>query len=319
MRVLICKKAGRAFGYITDGWINCLQDRQHIVKRWDGTQASWDDFDPDLYIGSAGHKQPIPAVRRAKVALHVNTWGPVSIDNNNESKENISESPANIKWTIERKPDVVFGYGFYKDEELWSYWSQKASIPWVPMPTAGDKTIYTGSVEHDKKYDIIYLGGRWPYKSETIDNYLLPVLRSQLNCKLYGWGEWPPNLCGGELPQEKATEFLRSGKVGPCICEKHTLIFGIDIPERIYKVVLSGTLAIHDPIPNFQTIFPDAVIGDTPKDYLDKCCYYAAHDSERQELARKQQEFVLNNHTYHHRMHVLLKSVGLVAEAQTML
>lgn len=318
MRILICQKAGRAFGYITDGWINCLKERHHTVERWDGKYETWDQFDPDLYIGSAGHKQPIPTKRRAKVALHVNSWGPISIDTSNESNENISESPDNIQWVIERKPDIVFGYGFYKDRHFWAYWTEKANIPWVPMPTAGDKTLYYNQ-NLKKEYDIVYLGGRWPYKSETLDVYLLPVLRLQPNHKVYGWGQWPKGVCEGELSQNQAPAFLASGRVGPCVSEKHTLVHGIDVPERVFKVALSGTLAIHDPIPGFDKVFPDVILADNPQDYANKCYYYTKNDTVRDTLIKKQQNYVLNNHTYHHRLYVLLKSLGFMEEAQAML
>lgn len=322
MRVLICQRAGKAFGYITDGWINALRDRGHEVQRWDGQQSSWDVFDPDLFCCSSGHKQPIPIIRRAKIALHVNSWGPIVIDNTNESKENISESAENIKWVIAQKPDVVFGYGFPQDQIVWSYWTQKAGIPWVSMPTAGDKIIYHDRYHHEtneRKYDIVYLGGRWPYKSQTLDKYLLPALKLPLTYKIHGWGNWPPNICSGELPDGQATEFLSSGKVGPCVSEKHTHQYGIDIPERVFKLVLCGALAIHDPVPRFETIFPCAIIARDPQDYAEKCLYFVQHDEERRQLINKQRQYVLNNHTYHHRIRDLLCATGFHEEAQNMI
>jgi len=318
MRVLICRRAGRAFGYITDGWINCLRDKGHTVQRWDGQNASWDEFDPDLYIGSAGHGQLIPAGRRAKVAFHVNSWGPITIDNKNESRESISESAEHIKWVLANRPTVVFGYGFAKDAHLWEYWTKKGGIPWIPMPTAGDKTIFHRQKE-PRPYDFIYLGGRWPYKSHTLDKYLLPLLKLPLAHCVRGWGVWPPNTDVYELAEDKACEFLNSGNVGPCVSEKHTHEFGIDIPERCWKLALCGTLVLHDPVPQMETIFPDVIIANDAQDYLDKCFYYAQHDDERLQLVEKQQQYVLNNHTYHHRMCELLRATGFHEEAKNMI
>jgi len=318
MRVFICQRAGKAFGYITDGWINCLRDKGHIAQRWDGQQSSWDTFDPDLYIGSTGHKQPIPNTRRAKVALHVNSWGPVEIDTGNESKENISESPENIAWAFAQKPDVVLGYGFPQDQELWSNWTKKAGIPWVPMPTAGDKTIFQRQ-EGFRPYDFVYLGGRWTYKSHTLDQYLLPLLQLRLAYEIRGWGNWPPNISVRELPDHQSCQFLNSGNIGPCVSEKHTHQFGIDIPERCWKVALCGTLVLHDPVPRMEAIFPDAVIASDPHDYIEKCVYYARHNDERIQLIEKQRQFVLNNHTYHHRISGLLSATDFPTEAQQMI
>jgi hypothetical protein len=314
----MCRRAGRAFGYITDGWINCLRDKGHTVQRWDGQQSSWDQFDPDLYIGSSGHKDPVPLKRRAKVALHVNSWGPIGIDTANESRENISESRENIAWVLARNPDVVFGYGFAKDQELWRDWTHRGGIPWVPMPTAGDRIAFQ-HVMSQRMFDFVYLGGRWPYKSHTLDKYLLPLLQLPLTYAISGWGTWPPNTKVRELPEHEACQFLNSGNIGPCVSEKHTHQFGIDIPERCWKVALCGLLVLHDPVPGMEKVFPDAVIAADPQDYANKCFYYAQHDAERIELADNQRQFVLNNHTYHHRIRDLLQATGFIEEAKNMI
>jgi hypothetical protein len=202
MRVLLVHRPGGAFGYITDGWINALRDKGHRVQRWDGNENSWHDFGPDLYIGCSGHKQPIPPRRNCKIAIHVNPYGPVAI-------EGINESEANIRWTINQRPDAVFGYGQEEDRLLWSYWTQRHGCRWVPMPTAGDRTVFKQSLDDSQKlYDVVYLGGRWPYKGLTIDSFLLPVLRHQdISFKLYGWGDWPAGteFCGTTRGRTTAT------------------------------------------------------------------------------------------------------------------
>lgn len=320
MRVLVCRTPTNAFNYITQGWINCLQDRGHIAQRWNGDRKIWDQFDPDLYLGSSAFQQPLPSKpRKAKIALHVNSWGPISIDTGDESKEQINEASHRIQWVLRQEPDIVFGYGYERDREIWSYWEQKGNIPWTPMPTAGDKTIYRTDPNQERYYEIIYLGGRWPYKSKTLDDYLLPVLYSPLSHKVHGWGTWPANRSSGVLAEKEVPRFLRSGRIGPCVSEKHTQEFGIDIPERVFKVALSGTLAIHDPVPQFKTAFPELVMASDPQDYVDKCIYFARDDQQRKALAELQRQFVLNHHTYHHRLHDLLSPLGLDEEAKTML
>lgn len=311
MRVLVCHRPGGAFGYISDAWINCLRDKGHTAQRWDGQEPSWQQFDPDLYIGCSGHKQAIPDNRRAKVAIHVNPWGPVNIDG-------INESEANIRWTLDRKPDAVFGYGYASDELLWSHWPQKGSVRWVPMPTAADKVIFNRH-DGDRPLDIVYLGGRWAYKAMTIDKYLFPVLKPPISFKVHGWGDWPKGLCSGGLPEDQVTPFFNSGKVAPCVSERHTQQYGIDIPERAFKVILCGCLAVHDPVPGLNDIIPDIVMGRDARDYIEKCHYYVQRDDERKVIAEKQRQHVLNNHTYHHRVAGLLHALGFTDEAQGML
>jgi len=315
MRVLLSHKVGGAFWFITEGCRNALQDKGHQVERWDGNAASWDAFDPDLYIGCSGHRQPIPASRgKCKIAIHVNPFGPVNIPGINEGVDS-------IKWVTEQKPDAVFGYGDEDDRLLWSYWEARRNIPWVPMPTAADRIVFnqiTGT--HNRHLDVVYLGGRWPYKAKTIDAFLFPVLNSGLKCRVHGWGEWPNNLCSGGINDERANEFLNSGKLGPCIAEQHTHDYGIDIPERAFKVAVCGTVVIHDSVPAIKRYIPSAIVARNPSEYLEMCLYYARgeNEAERIELAGKQQSEVFSAHTYHHRMAALFKSVGFVDDSERM-
>lgn len=312
MKILLCNRPGGAFGYITDGWYNALRSCGHEVRRWNGLETSWREYGPDLYIGCSGHKQPIPPHKDCKVAIHVNPYGPVNIEGINETQEN-------IKWTLNQKPDAVFGYGHEEDRIIWSYWQTRHGIQWVPMPTAADMTQFKViTTAADRPYDLVYLGGRWKYKSQTIDSYLFPVLKiADLKSKVRGWGEWPPGICDGILPEDAAAIFLNNGRIGPCISEIHTHQYGIDIPERAFKVALCGTLVIHDPVPTLKRMIPSAVVSQNPQNFEDLCKHYTRpeNDAERQELVNKQRMEVLNAHTYHHRMQTLLSALGFTEEA----
>lgn len=316
MRVLMCHRPGGAFGYITDGMINAMRDRGHTVQRWDGNHNSWHSFQPDCYIGCSGHKQPIPPNRRCKVAIHVNPYGPVDLGGINESQDN-------IRWTISQKPDAVFGYGIEEDRLLWSYWTDRCNIKWVPMPTAGDKCVFKQITSlTDRQFDVVYLGGRWSYKALTIDRYLIPMLKDpNIRYKLHGWGDWPSGINSGQLADDKANEFLNSGKIGPCIVEQHTTEYGIDIPERAFKVALCGMLIVHDSAMSVNKLIPSAIIATTPEDFKDLCIYYSRDENQdkRIDLIKKQQQEVLSNNTYHHRIATLFNAIGFEHEAKAML
>lgn len=317
MRVLMCQRVGGAFGYITDSWINALHDKGHHVRRWDGHDSSWLEFKPDLYIGCSGHRQPIPARRGdCKVAIHVNVYGPVNVSGINESDDA-------IRWTLQHKPDAVFGYGHEDDRILWSHWTTKHGIPWIPMPTAGDRIQFKLLIaDEDRPYDLVYLGGRWAYKGQTIDRFLIPVLRHpQIKSKVHGWGDWPADLCSGALADDQACKFLNSGRVGPCIAEQHSHDFGFDIPERAFKLALCGTVVIHDSVPTIRRMIPSAIVATTPEAYLDYCYRLSRPEArqERIELALQQREEVLANQTYHHRMATMFSVLGFADDAVAML
>lgn len=316
MKVLLCHRPGGAFAYITDGWLHALRDRGHTVDRWDGDLGSWNRFDPDLYIGCSGHRQPIPPKRRAKIAIHVNPYGPVDLGG-------INEPEAAIRWTLTQKPDAVFGYGHEDDRLLWSYWPQKHGIPWVPMPTAADRMVFRQTAPLEgRPYDVVYLGGRWAYKGRTIDAYLVPILKSgEVSYKLHGWGDWQPGLCSGPLAEDGASSFLNSGRVGPCISEEHTHTWGIDIPERAFKVAACGALVVHDATATIRRMIPSALIASSPQSFRDLVVHYSRpqNEAERMELVNRQQQEVLSAHTYHHRMATLLSGMGFKVESDNML
>ena len=314
MRLLEWHRPGGAFGVITDSWINALRDKGHVVQRWNNVEASWHVFNPDLYIGCSGHRQSIPTNRGScKIALHVNPYGPIDIPGINESQDSIN-------WVKAQSPDVVFGYGHANDEIFWRYWTDKLLIKWAPMPTAGDKVVFK-QLQASKQYDLVYLGGHWAYKGLTIDKLLLPVLRSGLvNYKLYGWGDWPDGICSGPLPEDQACAFLNSGRVGPCISELHTHNYGIDVPERAFKVALCGALIVHDQTISIKQMIPSAIVARSEQEFHDYCYYYSRPENETERLAlvAKQQSEVLSANTYHNRMSTLFEALGFADEAKKM-
>lgn len=323
MRILFCHRPGGAFGYITDAMINALRDKGHTVSRWDGLEESWRVFAPDLYCGCSGHPQPIPAKHNAKIAIHVNPHGPVQLGGKDTGLPVINEAEPAIRWTLNQKPDCVFGYGQEEDRILWSHWTTKHGVPWVPMPTAGDRTVFKQTMtEEQKQHDLVYLGGRWAYKGITIDAYLVSALQTgRFNYKLHGWGEWPKGLCSGGLADDQACRFLNSGRIGPCISERHTHAYGIDIPERAFKVALCGALVVHDTPMGINRMIPSVIAANNPEQFLDRLTYFSRpeNSSERIVMARQQQREVLSAHTYHHRLAGLFLALGWSDEASHML
>ncbi len=52
------------------------------------------------------------------------------------------------------------------------------------------------------------------------------------------------------------------------------------------------------------------VIADSPKDFQDKVDYYLKNEDERIAIAKKGQEFVIENHTGFHRVAQILNEFG---------
>lgn len=315
----MCKRVSAAFGYITDGMINSLKDAGHSVSRWDGLESSWYEFDPDIFLGASGHQQPIPDFSSrgsCKVAIHTNPHGPLKIE------PNINETNENIQWVIKQKPDAIFGYGHESDRKLWSYW-ESMGVQWVSMPTAGDATIFRPHFNsyENRDLDFVYVGGRWKYKAKVIDQYLFPVLwKSNLNYELWGWGDWPDKVCMGRINDDDKPKLYARAKCAPCVSEPHTLQYGIDLPERVFKAILSGCVVIHDPVPGLDRYVPSLIVANSPNDYLKMIKKMARMpDDQRKEIAISQYNEVIGGHTYHHRMACLFDAIGFSDEASDML
>lgn len=310
MRVLVVHRPGGAFGFISDGWINAIRAAGGAAERWDGQRATWDAFKPDIYIGCSGHRQAVPPVAErggTRVAIHANPYGPTSLPG-------IDEPQDAINWTLAQKPDCVFGYGHETDRHYWSHWTSKHGIAWAPMPTAGDSTIYKdlGGV---RDLDVAYVGGYWPYKAKNLDQYIKPLLMEPLGhmsdrmliVEMRGWGDWP-KLYGykGQITDQEVTPLLNRAKVGPCVTEPHTTKWGIDLPERIFKVALCGALVVHDPVVGLHRFMPSVVMAGNPSEYGDLVRSHVAAYNTSSAIAKKQKAEVLASHTYFDRIATLL-------------
>lgn len=304
MRILFYNPPGGASVFISQGQINALRDIGCVAERWDGKRSSWDSFRPDLYVGCSGHRQDIPADRKCQVALHVNPYGLTKIE------PNINESQGAIDWVASMRPNVVFGYGHETDRHYWAFWD-RMKIPWIPMATAGDATIFNRKHGTRNKYDVGYIGGRWAYKAKNLDPYLLPVLRDvTITHKVYGWGTWPSDLVVEPIDDHDVPVFLASCKIAPCISEPHTIATGIDLPERAFKAALSGAVVVHDPVPGLNRYIKNVITASNPVAFHATIKSLLQSADDLHTISHQQRCDVLEAHTYHHRMAALMTTLG---------
>ena len=317
LRILCCNPDGGAFFYITKGWENAFKALGHDFKRWDGKDSMLRSYRPNLYLGCSGWRQNFPEWAKnqfgTKIGIHVNPWGTVVLKAN-PGEPNINEPQGAKDWTIQQKPDFVYGYANQFDmNRMWNYWTEKAGIPVVPMPTAGDSTVYQPT-NPDPTFScqIGFVGGYWPYKSININKFLMPVL-NKYDSQIYGWGGWKHPKYKGRIQNEgDVNKLFSTAKICPSITEPHTTRYGIDIPERMFKVPLGGGFTICDPVVNLDKyvdpkIFPTAA---NPQTYMSLIEHYLNHPAERMELKSKQRDYILKNHTYFHRIKGFLSASG---------
>lgn len=310
MKVMVAQPSGGAYYYIANSFINAFKDIGVNAVFWDGNKEKFLEFKPDLYIGCSGHRKEAPKATWFKIAIHVNPYGdrldPINGVDINESKDAID-------WTLRQNPDVVFGYGLDEDgKTFWKNWPVK----FVGVPTAGDVTLYYPSNEKSDNYQVAYFGGRWGYKGHNIDKWLLPAIKKLgVNIDIKGWGGWQGvRQYSGTVPEnDSGCDFLNKALVGPCICEPHTTVYGIDVPERFFKVALCGVLPILDTVSGFDRYCDMYIMAKDPDEYYNMILNYAKNPdyvNEGKEIAKEIRKEILRKHTYHHRMRNVCISLG---------
>ncbi|MCX7855698.1 MAG: glycosyltransferase [Anaerolineae bacterium] len=87
-----------------------------------------------------------------------------------------------------------------------------------------------------------------------------------------------------------------------------------DVTMRVFEGTACGALVLTDAIANgLDELFEigrEIVVYQDDKDLLEKIVYYLAHDDERERIARAGQERTLREHTYVHRMQMLVNIVS---------
>ncbi len=322
MRVLIVAPRGGAFTYIEAGWVNALTHLGHEARYWSGERSEWDAFQPDIYIGRTGWRQTLPfdliARDRTKIVLHVNPYGSKRLDPVHGNRS-LNEPAYLIEWAVEQKPDLVFGLGWGDDIELyWDRWRDELGLNLLMMPTAGDPFVYYKTAPDPKwACDLAFVGGRWRYKANSIDRYLVPLM-GKYDMRIHGWGgwrtwrDWRSLLRSSKIADEDVRVLLSSARIGPVVHEPHSAIYGIDVPERVFKVPLCGALAISDPSASLHRYFPEDILpmGHSPREYRDLIDHYLANEQERLMLADRQRRHVLAHHTYLNRMQSMMAALG---------
>jgi hypothetical protein len=321
LNILCCNPNGGAFLYITRGWEDALKALGHNFQRWDGTDEMLEKFKPNIYLGCSGWPQPFPQWAKdsfgTKIAIHVNPWGSTVLEP--LAKEpNVNEKKKTIEWVERQNPDFLYCYGIEEDiGHMWNKWEENIAGV-IPMPCGGNAVAHKPVTPNPKFFcEVGFIGGFWNYKAMNLRKYLVPVLNVR-KAQVYGWGGWKHPKYKGQIADEDVNKLFSSAMVSPSMVEPHTARYGIDIPERMFKVPLAGGFTICDPCKGLDRyvdpeIFP---MSKNPAEYAKLINYYIKHDQERINLRKKQRIAILKEHTYFSRIQGFLRFSGYEAEAE---
>lgn len=316
LRILSCNPDGGAYHHILNGIADAFRALGHQFQRWNGTDSALRQYQPHIYLGCSGWRQVFPKWARdqygTKIMIHANPYGSIRLKAM-PGEPDINEPQEAINWVISQNPDAIYCYGNGHDiSTMWNKWTDNHGIPVIPLPTGGNAVLHKPVLPDPAfKCDVGFVGGYWPYKAMNIDKYVLPAI-NKFDAKVFGWGGWRHPKYKGVITDENINKLFSSARVCPTVVEPHTTRYGIDIPERIWKIPLGGGFVVCDPCAGLTNYVDPAVfpIARDPANYIELIDHYLKHESERTLLANKQRKAILANHTYFTRIQGILIRAG---------
>lgn len=328
MKILISNDGPTAFYYIRLGLARAFSYCGHQVNMWDITKKpvhdAFDEFEPDLFLGQtySSTKQVCDAIRERphlKVIMKAGDWGSLA-DSIPNDFEILMASEIEKKYIVDLheetgKPDYVHIY-YHPSfiEGTHGYW-KNAGVPIYSHMLAADVFDYTnGQKIPEFKSDLTFIGGYWPYKSQNIDNYLIPLCNdSKYKIKIFGNAHWPVAQYCGFAPMNIAKHILKSGTICPQIHEPHSTIFGFDMSERTFKLLSNKCFCISDYVTGLDYLFGEndsLLFAKTPTEFKEKVDYFLKYPEERLPYIERGYNKVMDNHTYFHRISDIFMNLG---------
>jgi hypothetical protein len=327
LKILIANDGYHAHYFERIAWYSAFNDIPGITASfYDCKQsAAFDVFEiekPDIFIGQAYNldSATIKCIKNRpwlKVALRVGDWGDLDVD----SRFNILRATEQEIRTLENlkkeslQPEFVFCHYLPEDIQVTHRKFNNIGIRAVSMMLAANvHAYYMSQYDPDLACDIAFVGGYWPYKGVIMDAMLVPLCEQigKYNIKIFGNQPWPHvNQYCGHIDESNVANLFKSAKICPNLSEPHAHVYGVEINERSFKVLLAGGFCIGDAVASHKKIFKDGMVfADSPGDFNNKIDYYLNSPEERIKIAAQGRQIVIKEHTNFHRVAQFLREFG---------
>jgi len=337
MKILISNDSPTAHYYIRTGFAKALSFAGHDVIVWDLNKKNpydvFDEFEPDIFV-SQGYNLNDAIIEcilerpNLAVTLKCGDWSKFSDEIDLNKYPILTASQQEINNVLKIQNNVKYVDIHYSQESAditHEYWNSKLGIKVVGLMSAADVFDYTNGVYNEKyKSNIIFIGGRWGYKSRTIDKYILPLVDERdkiANVKIFGNQSWGIPEYLGYIPTEYVKHFLASSLICPNISEPHSQDFGFDIVERPFKLLSNKCFVISDTVASMKKVFnnEEIVFASSPANFKELCHHYIKYPNERMVYISRGYDTVINNHTYFHRAAQFFNELAMPEESSKML
>ena len=324
MKILIHNLDVTAHYFIRKGFGNAFNALGHQCVLWNSNQKSsfdaFDQFEPDIFWGQTYNltdsmikcikerphlKVFLRAFDSSELSDKISKKYPIGVES-----EEVIEKVVKLQESI---PQKIILHNHYKQESInltHKRWIDTGFKVVSNMNAADIFEFTNGKTIDNLKSDICFVGGRWGYKSKTLDEYLLPLCspNRDLNIKIFGNQAWGiPQYCGF-CPDGEVKNVLASANICPNISEPHSQEYGYDIVERPFKLLSNKCFCISDDVKDLKSLIPEGIVYCNSKDkFKDQIFYYLNREKERKEIAQIGYDNVIENHTYLDRASEILK------------
>lgn len=336
MRILIASDGINAHYPQRLSWLNAFSACGHTAALWDIKAVSafdaFDQLQPDLFMGQSYNldQSTIKCIHERphmKVALRAGDWG--------EQESEVDKTKYNILFCSQKEKDVLkklkdetgkpdFVHIHYSDDSVKKTHNhfETIGIKSVSLMMCADPTVYANAkFDNNLECDIGFVGGYWPYKAQVMDKYLTPLLYpiNRYKTKIFGNQPWGvPQYCG-VIDDNDIKNLFVSAKICPNLSEPHAQKFGIDVNERIFKILYAGGFCISDNVESYKMFGDGLVIAGCHNDFKEKIDHYLKNPEQRVDVIKRGHQYVKENHTGLHRVATIFNQIGNNNEASRIL
>lgn len=216
----------------------------------------------------------------------------------------VNEGRKYIMWNISHPDEVtideynLYDYVYFASTRMKNEIGPKITCESGVLLQCVDDEVMNYEDKDKKEYELLFVGNsRLMYR-----RILKDLLPTEHKLSVYGreWEEFP-------VSEYVVSDYIDNDKVGQAYHDAKILLndhwddmrhFGI-ISNRVFDALAVGAFVVSDYLPEIDEVFDGAVITYKTKEELkEKIDYYLENDEEREKLALKGKEIVLNGHTF---------------------
>lgn len=226
------------------------------------------------------------------------------------------EKQKNIMWNISHPEDISFDeynsydFVYFASDKLTNSIGSQLKVPAKTLLQCTDETVMKYQDKNEKEYELLFVGNSRGIFRESVKY----AANTGYNFAIYG-SKWE-NF--GEIGRHIKAEYMDNAEIGQAYHDACILLNdhwedmrqeGI-VSNRVYDALAAEAFVLSDYMPEIEEIFEGCVLTyKNEEEFQEKVDYYMKHPKERETLAKRGREIVLQKHTFKHRVQVMMEDM----------